>query len=87
MRQQEYALSLVADLLDSAETHKHGPFTVERLEHTIISGPNVNGVKHRYRYRVQCVSCGMSADATAYPRPNQVDIGGELVALDCGSEW
>ncbi len=33
--------------------------------------------------RLTCPYCGMDADANTNPPANGIDIGGELVALDC----
>jgi hypothetical protein len=30
-----------------------------------------------------CMNCGMEAQVLSWPMPNQIDIGGEAVALNC----
>jgi len=30
-----------------------------------------------------CKACGMCVQVNTHPSPNQIDIGGEAVALDC----
>ena len=32
---------------------------------------------------VACKKCGMQGHAIVHPQPNEIDIGGEIVALDC----
>lgn len=46
----------------------------------------------RYRRRefwgtpyAECAECGMEVDVTTRPAPNQIDIAGEAVALNCRS--
>jgi hypothetical protein len=31
----------------------------------------------------ECVHCGMEVATNTHPQPNEIDIGGEAVALDC----
>ena len=31
----------------------------------------------------ECVHCGMEVACNTRPQPNEIDIGGEAVALDC----
>jgi len=33
----------------------------------------------------ECKRCGMTVHLDTHPAPNGIDIGGEAVALDCGS--
>lgn len=37
-------------------------------------------------WRAHCVLCGMETVVKEYPAPNEIDIGGEAVALDCNPE-
>jgi hypothetical protein len=39
--------------------------------------------KKRY---ANCKVCGMQVVINSRPAPNEIDIGGEAVSLDCGSE-
>lgn len=63
------ARALMADALESAASRGHGGMTVDHLD-------------ARGGWAT-CDECGMGVHVTARPMPNEIDIGGEAVALDC----
>jgi hypothetical protein len=42
-------------------------------------------VKSRPVFRSTCRKCGMHVDVSTNPAPNEIDIGGSAVALNCKS--
>ena len=39
--------------------------------------------EHRSYQTAECVRCGMDVCVNTRPMPNEIDIGGNAVALDC----
>lgn len=60
---------LVVKIHEAAEGRGHGPFNFIEFS--------------REHGRVSCIKCGMDADAQTSPPANGIDIGGNLVALNC----
>jgi hypothetical protein len=45
--------------------------------------------EHSYKPTIlhnACIHCGMDVSINARPLPNEIDIGGEAVALNCGDK-
>lgn len=61
-------MSKIKSAIESAKRRKHKPIFISR--------------KNR-RWLYQCKDCGMQFVVNFNPMPNQIDIGGEMVALNC----
>ena len=63
---------------------------IERLRISALESCNFRGHKmrpfsHKYRHwwSSECKMCGMEVQIIDNPQPNDIDIGGEAVALHC----
>ncbi len=73
IRSQADALfDLEESLTESAQWRGHENLTSETFSPT--------------HSRVTCAECGLDADADTNPPANGIDIGGPLVALNCGDQ-
>jgi len=57
----------------------------EALESCIYRGHKMRPFSRQYRHwwDSECKDCGMAASINDEPAPNDIDIGGEAVALNC----
>lgn len=60
---------LMGEIKETADWRGHGNFTTEIFDDT--------------HARITCAKCLLDADANTNPMPNEIDIGGPLVALNC----
>ena len=57
----------------------------EALEATTFRGHQMSKWQRwtPFNYVTHCISCSAEAQVLSDPAPNQIDIGGEAVALNC----
>jgi hypothetical protein len=70
--EREALVALIEEARESAEWRGHSDLHDRFLSTT--------------QSRITCGVCGMEADANTKPPANGIDIGGELVALNCEEE-
>lgn len=70
--EREALVNLIEEARDAAEWRGHSDLHDRFLSPT--------------QSRITCGVCGMEADANTKPPANGIDIGGELVALNCKEE-
>jgi hypothetical protein len=60
-----------------------GEETAKYRGHSIEWSPPYHGESNSVQSGA-CTKCGMEVHINMNPRPNDIDIGGEAVALNCG---
>lgn len=75
--------------MSESETNLVTRLEVEALEaarfrnHRMSMFTMVSNDYRVYGYDSTCLDCGMDVRVNPHPAPNQIDIGGEAVALNC----